>query len=66
MTKIANGTVYKTKYNVKVTDDIYGWDSDDNGKIIRMDMEAVAALIKTINGDSPTTIKTKSYFPSGW
>jgi hypothetical protein len=65
MTKISNATVYKTKYNIKVADDVYGWDSEDNGKIIRMDMEALAALIQQINSTVVTT-NIKSYFPSGW
>lgn len=49
MTKIANSIAYKKKYNVTTLDDFYGSDSSNNNAIIRLDFEAVANLILSLD-----------------
>jgi hypothetical protein len=65
MTKISSTTI-KKKTTPTIEDTVFGGDMADNGEIVRYDMETLAALIKLINGDSPTAININSYFPSGW
>jgi hypothetical protein len=65
MTKIANKKVSPKKVPL-VSDAFFGSDNDDEGNIVRFDMEAVAALIKQLNGDITATVSINSYFPSGW
>jgi hypothetical protein len=65
MTKISNKSVYKKKIPL-VSDTVFGGDNENNGDIVRYDMEALAQLMKEINEGTPSTVKVNSYFPSGW
>lgn len=58
MTKLANSVAYKKKYDITAADDFYGSDSSNNNAIIRMDFEAVAALINNLNTNTNTNSGT--------
>jgi hypothetical protein len=68
MTKISNKKLIKKKIPL-VSDTFFGGDNEDDGNIVRYDMEDVAALINALNQNAPTPptpIIINSYFPSGW
>ena len=64
MTKISSTTI-KKKTTPTIEDTVFGGDMEDNGEMVRYDMETLAVLIQQINGDI-IIAKIKSYFPSGW
>lgn len=63
MTKISSTTI-KKKTTPTIEDTVFGGDMADNGEIVRYDMEALAALINSLNENAPQNIN--SYYPSGW
>lgn len=65
MTKISNKAVIQKKIPL-VSDTVFGGDNDNDGELVRYDIEALADLIKQLNGNTPSTVKINSYHPSGW
>jgi hypothetical protein len=65
MTKISNKTAIPKKIPL-ASDTVFGGDNDENGDIVRYDMEALSQLINSLNQNAPQNIPVNSYFPSGW